>query len=184
MLTASRRMLWGVMVCGLGLGCGHGGLRLFNVTYRTVRNCHPAGLIPQLCEDKSTFEGKTRTGTVVLEMRDPNNFIFYDEEGRGIPGRYDRGTYFARSLQTSISGLCEKTTERSLKFRINRDYLPNIPAGPRTHEHHAPRMVGTIQERAGQNEACGQPASSKLEEEFEGEELPAATGLPVLGGGA
>ena len=148
-------------------GCG-GDLRVFDVTIRTVRNCHPAGLIPQLCDDASTFEGKTRTAQFTVEVRG-QDFIIYDETGRALAGNVERGNhYFARSSATTRQADgCQKETERNLKFFIERDYTPNNARLDRD----ATRIWGTRQDRASQSEECGQATFSKFEEAFEGTEV-------------
>lgn len=141
-------------------------VRTFDLTLRTVRSCHPAGLIPQLCQDPSEFAGKTRTAVFTLEMQGPTDFVLYDDQGRAIPGTVQRGGYFARGISTSITPEgCAKTVERQIKFELTQDYLPDMP---RLHEHQRTRMKGTAQDRANQSDQCGQATQSKTEEAFEG----------------
>lgn len=157
--------LYGVVV--LACSCGPD-IRTFDVTVRTVRSCRPAGIIPQLCEDPSEFAGKTRTATYMLETTAPHDFILYDEGGRALPGTIQRGFYFARALTTQVtSDGCAKTAERSVRFELLVDRLPWVP---RVRDRSPTRIRGNSQDRAFQNEACGQPSQSKLEETFEGEE--------------
>ncbi|MEW5850331.1 MAG: hypothetical protein AB2A00_16190 [Myxococcota bacterium] len=168
-------------------GCLAPDLQIFDVTIRTVRNCHPAGLFPELCEARSQFEGIHRTARFTLEMRGPTQFILYEDDGRALPGNVERGEYFARSLHQEISANgCQKQFERSVKFEIRKDMLPTIPGRQRRRD----RMVGSAQSRTSQNGECGQAAASKFEEVFDGEEvreddptLPFPT-LPLVDGGA
>jgi hypothetical protein len=157
-----------VAVLALGLcGCG-GDLRVFDVTIRTVRNCHPAGLIPQLCDDAETFAGRTRTAQFTVEVRG-QDFILYDESGRALAGNIERTNhYFARSSTTTRQADgCQKESERNVKFFIERDWTPNNVRL----ERDATRIWGTRQDRANQSLECGQAVFSKFEEAFEGTEV-------------
>jgi hypothetical protein len=159
---------------GLSAACGGADIRTFQVTFKTVRNCHPAGIFPQLCDDPSTFEGKTRISLVHVEQRGPTDFVLYEENGRALPGRIERGYYFARQREeiTEPTG-CRRYSERSVRFDIQRG-RPKLPwreAEPAT-------MDGSTQDRTGQSAECGQPADSKFEETFSGVELDNGTGAP------
>lgn len=166
-MASWRVFLLGVVVVAGASGCNPD-VRTFDLRVRTVRSCRPAGLIPQLCEDPSEYAGKERTATFTLEMRGPTDFILYDDQGRALPGTLQRGSYFARGISTTIApGGCAKTVERSVKFQLDTDRIPDIP---RLHEHRRTRMKGTAQDRANQSAQCGNAAQSKLEEAFEGDE--------------
>lgn len=157
-----------LLVLLAAVSCGGGQIRSFELTIRTVRNCHPAGLIPQLCDDSSTFAGRSRTVTWYLEQRGPSEFVLYDDTGRALPGRVERAQWhFARAFTSTNTGGCIKETEHNVKFSLDTDFVPTLP---RLHEHQRVRMHGTQQDRAYQSDACGQVTRSKFEEAFEGRE--------------
>jgi hypothetical protein len=149
-------------------GCGPD-LRVFDVTITTIRNCHPAGLIPQLCDDKSTFEGRSRKARVAVEIRG-QDFIFYDEVGRSLPGAIQRGaTFFARTASTTrTSDNCQKDLETNIRFFLRNDFVPEVP---RLHDHRKLHFSGNRQDRSSQSLGCGQETSSKFEESLEGDEV-------------
>jgi hypothetical protein len=184
------------------LACGSSDLRFFDVTIRTVRSCHPAGLLSELCEDPSSFRGRTRTARLTVEFLGPTEFILYDDEGRSLPGRWQRDGFLERELVeqrqppvrrqyyfgrqwdgTRDAAGCQKESERNVKFRLERDLTARLGETP------GPvRVVGTFQDRATQDIACGQATTTRLEEAFEGVEVdgaapPALPGLPALPGG-
>ena len=197
---SSRR--WGLsalLILAGPLACGTSDLRVFDVKVRTVRNCHPAGLLAELCDDSTSFAGQFRTTRITLEMLGADTFVLYDDEGRSLPGRWERDGYlerdvvqdrrppvrrqyyFARQADgTRDASGCHKEAERNAKFRLERDLVvkPGDRAGPT-------RIVGTFQERATQTLECGQATVSRHEEAFEGEEVGADPGpsLPSLPGG-
>ena len=174
------------LLASLVLGCGPPELQTFELTFKPVRDCKPAGLFGELCADRDSLAPKSRTARVTVEQRGTSDFIFYDDSGRGIPGYIDRGHYFAATRwQESDANGCAKHFERTVKFTIKKDLLPPTPQRPKEPD----RMVGNVQARSGQNEACGQENASRFEEAFSGVQVdpePTATGLPLLplpGGG-